>query len=919
MNNSYLNSKVRDTKDKNSLFSSSNESVFKIEFEKGKSDNLSISQNSNPEELAYNFCLKHKLDFNSVKELIKKIKNIKDREKENLSISSNIFKNKMSSKILGNFILNIKKNKTKSFKDISNNNSFNNINKNEIDNNKKIKENNINKNIYINSNNITPINFTSNYSRNNNMANTSDKNLNIFNFLSPTGDNNASINNIINNQNINLDYSKKTNNDLCNSISNNSIWTCNFNDSINDKINNLEKAYANFNPNNKRTEKEEIEKNNKDNNSKNPENTKEIVTQAIKKCLSIIEKEEVIENNATVSEKYNNSNAKNDLESRNKISFEINNSENTKIKSNSLKKNEENMNMKNSYITPKEKKSLIYINNKKLEENNNNTNIKVDQTNDFINSSKVHKESITSSINNNKYGNNNNKSVNDLLFQNKEGKGNINTSKEMQINNSKENEYSSDISKMPQIDIINNNIIDSFKSNINKDELIHKKDMDNNIKLDYYYNKFEKDNNDNIKVINNHNNNKIQNEINFSLLSNKNNFLISYSHRNFNNKRSFRRVLQKNYLYHRSYQEKEKKCEFLRNNNSIKNISNTNSFSYNNMQKDCLLSDNNINKIKINNKFSSLKTLLNHDNEKRVYSPFKIDKSSKKSCLLSFNKSERNMVNSMNKNNNKIIDNYNRTTTTTASIGYCSNNNSTIMRGSTNLKFCNSKNKINLNVWNKIPLNRTFTFSNEFLLKRQKGKENNSYYNNTSNINNNLFYSNILNNNKGSNTIFKVKNRKNKILFFSPNLNLNYSLTTNYSNNKNSSIDYLKQKTTSNLGAHYNFSKIKSEKGKKYSYNILNKTTLARNLLVKREIMNSFKNIFNFITKNNQTLDVFAILNRQNIPEELYDIIKKIVKNCNRKKRFIEKNEFINQANSLFNIFSKEEKIIILNYNKINW
>ena len=80
--------------------------------------------------------------------------------------------------------------------------------------------------------------------------------------------------------------------------------------------------------------------------------------------------------------------------------------------------------------------------------------------------------------------------------------------------------------------------------------------------------------------------------------------------------------------------------------------------------------------------------------------------------------------------------------------------------------------------------------------------------------------------------------------------------------------------------------------------------------------MNSFKDIFNAVTKNNKTLDAFNMINKNNIPSPIYGIVKFIVKNCQNKNRFIEYEEFINKALTLFDNFSKEEKISILNYNK---
>ena len=63
-------------------------------------------------------------------------------------------------------------------------------------------------------------------------------------------------------------------------------------------------------------------------------------------------------------------------------------------------------------------------------------------------------------------------------------------------------------------------------------------------------------------------------------------------------------------------------------------------------------------------------------------------------------------------------------------------------------------------------------------------------------------------------------------------------------------------------------------------------------MIEKNEIINSFKNIFNKITKNNKILDIFSLLNKINIPSPIYNIIKTILKNCNNKNRFVEYNDF---------------------------
>lgn len=62
-------------------------------------------------------------------------------------------------------------------------------------------------------------------------------------------------------------------------------------------------------------------------------------------------------------------------------------------------------------------------------------------------------------------------------------------------------------------------------------------------------------------------------------------------------------------------------------------------------------------------------------------------------------------------------------------------------------------------------------------------------------------------------------------------------------------------------------------------------------------------------------MDVFSVMNRKNIPKEIFNIFKTIIKSCNNKKRFIEYKEFINEAFYIFDLLPKDEKIAILNFN----
>lgn len=864
-NLSFQNDKIKDI---NSFLSSPNKSqiFLTIHLEKGETENLNISKNTNPEELAYNFCLKHNLDFTSVRELITKIKNFKRRnliaEKENLGISSNI-KNNKSALPLGNYIININNNNKKSLINYSSNT----INLKEFDNHKKNKDNNCKNNIFSNSN-ITPINSGSNNSKNNLAYTSSEKNLNIFDFGNSKEENDDKLTNNNNNSNINFlnvsnknkyEYNKKS----YDTISNNSKYLYNFNESINNKINNLEKAYANFNPNNKKSDS-------KKGNSKNEirDTAKEIISQTIKNCLKSLEKEEIIDNNVTISENNNYP-----LKQENKTISVENNPESEQNKSNFIEENDNVFSLKNIYLIPKEKKISLF-NNENLDKD---SKIDIDIINPRINNINQEKNPFQPININNEIREDEKIYFNKNFYKNKEE--NITHEEEIKINNLEEN---NNLMKIPT------NNIKNIKNTFNMNNLNKYLNRNNNLNLNnnnyisnYNMTQYNKDIDINIKTIDN---NIIQKEIKFSLLSNKKNIPLSYSHKGFKMKK-FRKVLKKNLINYRSFHEQKKNNDSIKNNNSIK--SNYNNSFNNNINKDSLISDNNI---KNNRNTSSLKIIINtNNNDKNDFNSLKEDKSFNKSYPLSYTRSEKSMnKDSLKNKNNKNKDYYNIRTTTT-SLGNRTNYYSSISRGSTNKKKCQNKKLINSNNnFNKIPFNHIFNYSNEFLIKKQKDKENNNtYYNNTTTVINNsqnLLYTNFSYNNK----------RK---IYNSP--------------------DYLSQRTKSNIAVDYkNNSKIKLiKKNKNFHPNLNN---LSRNLMLKKEIINSLNNIFNCITKNNRTLDAFAIVNKQIIPNDIYNIIKKIVNHCDKSKRFIEYNEFINKAIDIFELFSMNEKITILNFNQNN-
>ena len=108
MNKNNQSIKVEEFKDtKSSILNEGNYlCVIKVDLGNGKIELLNIKNNTNPDELSYNFCLQHNLDFKTVKYLISKIKFFKESKiKENLLKSFNII-NKQSPQSLRDSSLN---------------------------------------------------------------------------------------------------------------------------------------------------------------------------------------------------------------------------------------------------------------------------------------------------------------------------------------------------------------------------------------------------------------------------------------------------------------------------------------------------------------------------------------------------------------------------------------------------------------------------------------------------------------------------------------------------------------------------------------------------------------------------------------------------------------------------------------------
>ena len=248
---------------------------IKINLNNGQSECLKICEDSDADDLAYNFCLKHKLDFEIVKKLIEKINFIKrnrispKKGKEEISFNIKNFDN----------------DKDKENIDLNDMNSY-----------------------YLNGYDSSQKNFITN-----NLSNASNgtggKKSNIFNL-------NIFNNGIINNKEFS-DKSKYHSNEIKKNKNDKTYNNFNLNSNIN---NNLDKSYNNYNSGNKLTNADK--------------NTKEIIHLTIQKCMSILEKEEnndldlltseFTKNYLEIDKDYNSApldNVKNNINTKNHFNF----------------------------------------------------------------------------------------------------------------------------------------------------------------------------------------------------------------------------------------------------------------------------------------------------------------------------------------------------------------------------------------------------------------------------------------------------------------------------------------------------------------------------------------------------------------------------------------------------------------------
>ena len=509
----------------------------------------------------------------------------------------------------------------------------------------------------------------------------------------------------------------------------------------------------------------------------------------------------------------------------------------------------------------------------------------------------------------------------------------------------------------------NNNISDNF---FNSEIQNIEQDIDTNISKSFTENenKFlnDKNNNENYKNYKNEKKNNLNNNL---IISKEVNISIpNFINKDIKNILSSPKIpFNNNYNYEERYKNIECKSNRLipKYKKILKNniISNRSDYTKNKNRISFDLFQDDYNKInnRIENRNKRLSNIYNNTKNKignkkeNIQTPSTYAKSCKNS-LSTLTISEKNLLlsikdnnsknNNLTKNNNgSIIDDffYNRYSLSNLnsinSLNKNLYNNYKIKKKRLN-SICLNENIINKEIPNsniKTDIDRYSTMKE----KSNKFKFKNSFENNILNFNNsnedfnknfikinsiqkckekrNVFNKNKLilkekeninYNNTISNTLFKIKNidtlldsylinKKSKIKY-----NNNICFTNNYDNNK-----LLVQKS---YLSPKNIVNNKTKEFIQFKY-------LTKNIISKKEIEKYFKNIFNYITKNHEYLDVFKSMNTKTIPLEIYKPVHYVIKQCNNKERFISVNEFIQKGYEQFRFLSRNDKISIMNFN----
>jgi len=791
--------------------------IMKVELDQGKIEKIKIKPDSNPIKIAYLFCHKHNLEFDSLEYLINKIKQIKE----------NIFSNSKCLKLSSSNINNNKSSIQSSSINSSSKGAF-------IQSNQEV------------SNNLNYIN----------------------NIILKTKENGGKI------------LTEKT--------------MENYNHKIN-KSNpiNLDK----------------IKEFNYIKRKKNFSKSSFIINQTIKNVLEDLEKKVNLTNNTVNCDDLND----------NKITYEIiKNTMSSNIKQTKLKNFSTLANKKHNNISARNgsEYKISSFNSSKLSNNNNNNNSNNNNNEFNIYVNCFHRRPLNQKENREiKYMNN--FQIDELLKNN-------------------ENEVQDKENNVSKIDdnFINNNII--------KNSLT-------------YSNLFSEGNETN----SNYNLSNSDNYINVENLNNKKN--VDVNKKNSNKKDLFFSV--------------NKEININIGPTKSQNLGKTNINILNKDNNKHTLDINNIDKIDEENKkldiihFDNHIDLLNNTEEIKVKDEkFLMKKENKKKYNNSNYKLYKN-VPMLNLSTDKKISLYNKL--------YLNKNHKSIQRNTFSLIYKNKLKILNtapiserFGLSNKIDL----SYNNIYNKLNNSKKENISNNNNNNIVSNNnllkkkLFYkidrshhTNIFksldyNTVDSSKNIYKYHktdtepfpfNNRSKESFTTKNVSItgiNYmnnnpsSLYSSYITGKNINVNLSKDTQNKNFGSNGNASKKKqiftnymfylNSFNKKFQNDDTNnnnikikddkeKSFLTNNLFKKFKIMKALEKIFNEYCNDHNVLDAFIILNRKTIPAEIYSPVSFIVKNCNKKGRFVSLKEFVSKGIEIFEKLKTQEQKSIINF-KLN-
>ena len=156
---------------------------------------------------------------------------------------------------------------------------------------------------------------------------------------------------------------------------------------------------------------------------------------------------------------------------------------------------------------------------------------------------------------------------------------------------------------------------------------------------------------------------------------------------------------------------------------------------------------------------------------------------------------------------------------------------------------------------------------------------------------------------------YNSNNNSNNNSYNNINMNKKFSNKCSSKNNLNKKRPcylFIKSQNTSPLST--------SQKKKKKNHStLIQNSSMTIGLMKKNKIANSLKNLFLYLSNNNNQIDILKI-NKNKSPEDAIKLVQYIIHNCEQNQRIITIKEFIMKGTLLFDNLTFEEQISILNF-----